>query len=234
MAKVNSSFFTFKGKLGGLVFVNNSIHGAYVRMPRGTYKAATLNDTLQKNADKAKKVTSISQPVYKALSAACGSFRQKNLWQMILKRMYTAASTEESKLVKSLEGLEMNEAYTYSRIVPAQTVETRLERKTLKIVLGQQSHAVFPSSTEADGYCYRLQIVYLGDDCRWLTTTEDTSRWISYEEKRIPYLPFSFVLPQDAVYYLILIEVRGGKGGKAIETRKATGIQIVLAGNSGE
>src|SRR5207253_629232 len=108
MAKVRSPILEIQGQLGNVVFVNSKIYGTHVRQPRGTHKKATINKMLQQNAGNALLVTGIAKRLHQVFKSAGGAFKQRDLWQVMMSRMFKVTPVTGGELLKSLNGLEMN------------------------------------------------------------------------------------------------------------------------------
>ncbi|MBE7173983.1 MAG: hypothetical protein INR73_25645 [Williamsia sp.] len=204
MEKVKSNLFDLSGKFGKLVFVNNKVHGVSLRLPRGSGKPAVLNDVLQRNADKAKPVTHLAKITYRALSESCGSFRHRDLWQMMLKRMYPIYPAEPLPLLKSLAGLEMHSRYAFSRLQPGLRTEVAIDMDVLQLTLHPQGHPYFQAELLADCYQYHVHLYWLTATREAITTVIQTSGWIASADGCLP-VPFSFPLHPEAalLYYFV-------------------------------
>src|SRR5687768_13754564 len=117
MAKQKRSLLGLSGTLAGLTFVQSNAYGEHVRLPRGTIKPAPVNKVLQQNADRATKVTAIARPLHQCFKDMGKDFIQRQLWQVMMNRMFTAKTTSVYELLLSLEGMELNKAYPLEKIM---------------------------------------------------------------------------------------------------------------------
>jgi hypothetical protein len=124
MAKVRFPIIEIQGQFGNLVFVNSKIYGWHIRQPRGTHKKVTINHTFQQNADRASLVTGIAKRLHQVFKNACGSFKQRDLWQVMLGRMFKVTHVTAAALLKSLNGLEMNADYPLQALIGDASVAT--------------------------------------------------------------------------------------------------------------
>src|SRR4051812_25091611 len=124
MAKVSSPIIEIKGKLGNLVFVNSKKYGRDIQQPRGTYNKTVLNSTLQQNAGNAAPVTRIAKSLHQVFKTACGAFKQRDLWQIMMRRMFKVTPVTAAELIKCLDGMEMNAGYPLHLIIATPQIAT--------------------------------------------------------------------------------------------------------------
>ncbi|TKK66636.1 hypothetical protein FC093_16500 [Ilyomonas limi] len=229
MAKIKFNLVELQGKIGNLVFVNSKTYGTHVRLPRGTHTKATINNILKQNAANAATVTQTARCLHQAFKKLCGPFKQKDLWQVMLSRMFKAEVMTIPYLIACLNGLEMNAAYPLQQLTTIPLFTTTFKRRQLMVVLQTAATVQFTDSLHADSYFMELTAIWLNKDGNRQETASQATEWIPLNGDA-----FSFELlytpPTWASSYLLLLKMQAGKGGNTIEQFKATGMRVVATG----
>jgi hypothetical protein len=229
MAKVSSPIIEIQGQLGNLVFVNSKIYGGHIRQPRGTHTKAVLNSTFQQNADNAALVTRIAKSLHQVFKVACGAFKQRDLWQVMMRRMFKVTLVTAAELIKSLDGLEMNAGYPLHAIIAEPQIATHIKGKQLIITIQHGLHVHFADKLEADSYCLELTIIWMSKECDRQETSAAAIDWMPVYNSTSAF-ELTYDKPVWATYYLLLLKVQGGKESKDIERFKAMGMRVVGVG----
>ena len=108
-----------QGTIAGLSFINSKTYGAHARAARGTHKEAKINDVLKKNSGNAAVITWIGSPLLKQLKTLEPGSVARDLWTRMLRCMHKARSTAIEDLFESMQGIEINECYSFTRLFSA-------------------------------------------------------------------------------------------------------------------
>ena len=166
MAK-NNSLFPFQGKLGEVVFVR-SRYGDHVRIKRGTYKPATINDALKANAARAAVLNQLASPFYAALRGLAGRYCDGTTWSRILSRFRKVSSNDPVVLFSQLEKMNLHETYPLSRVWSVPIATANITRR--KLLVHMQAIGV-PDSTRyqnTDAFRYHLTALFKpGNSNEW-------------------------------------------------------------------
>ena len=223
MAK-SRSIIRLRGTLGGVTFVDSAAYGTHTRLPRGTHKPANVNASLQANADRAKAVTAFGKGLLPLLKAEGETFYRKDLWQLLLKRLFGSLSADAGSLVEMLPGLELHDAYPLERLVTLDVEATAAQGKlTGRLLLRPLSHKGVKA--------VRFSLVVLWTDgTRW----EDApalQEWVAVNSRAAEAaLPFAEAAPRWASHYALLLKAEGGDGTRVSGSFAEMGMQVVGSG----
>jgi hypothetical protein len=218
-------FIRLEGTIGGLAFVNSKRYKNHVRAARGTYKEAKVNAVLQANSDRAKKVTIVASPVLKELKAIERGFASGDLWSRMMGAMLKAKSTSVAELLGSIQGIELNNGYSFAKLFPAlPTLAFSFKKRTLLLEMELLSHARFSKDIKAACYLCEMRVLFLDENGNCAGDMIETD-WISFDEALGAY-EMEFERPKGAKHFLVVAGVKGGREGKEIERFGARGYRI--------
>ena len=229
MAKVISAPLQVSGKIGNVVYVNSKTYGYHARMGRGTHKKAAVNETLACNAQKAAFITQFARTLHTLFCDTCRFFKQRDLWQQMLSRLFRASTSSVPHLLESLVHLEMNNAYPLNRFYNPPGITVSIQKQKAVVMLEAQTHPQFAPSLQADAYYYSFTLIWLGKKgklCEWEVIETE---WIPFSQSPEPFT-VTFLKPVKAHYYLLLLQIQGGREGKDIESFAAIAAKVVAAG----
>jgi hypothetical protein len=214
-----------QGIVDGVTCVDSQRYEKHIRAARGTHKKAKLNSVFQSNNIKAKKVAQFASPLLKQFKRFERGFAGGDLWSRINGRMLKAKSTSINDLMESLNGLDMHERYPLSGVFPTMpTVDVSSDGAELSIDITFLSTPEFPTEPQATELLCKVTVLLY-----------DTKNWIS-ENGQIEWMPMEKVLqthqmkfrkPNGTKYYLVVMGLRGGIDGRAIELFTATAYRVM-------
>ena len=214
-----------EGTIGGLTFINSRRYKKHVRTARGTHKEAKVNTVLQANSDKAKKVTFVASPVLKELKAIERGFASGDLWSRMMGAMLKAKSTAVADLLACIQGMELNNGYSFAKLFPALPVLAfSFQKDRLLLEMELLSHARFSKDTGAGCYLCEMRVLFLDGNGNCVSDVIETE-WILFDEALGAY-EMEFKKPKGSKYFLVVAGVKGGKEGKEIERFGARGYRI--------
>jgi hypothetical protein len=214
-----------EGTLGGLTFVNSKRYRDHVRTARGTHKEAKVNTVLQANSDNAKEVTFVASPVLKELKAIERGFASGDLWSRMMGAMLKTRSTAVADLLACIQGMELNDGYSFAKVFPSLPVLTfSFQKNVLLLEMQLLSHARFSKDTRADCYFCEMRVLFLDGNGNCVEAVIETD-WISFDEALGTY-EMEFEKPRGAKYFLVVAGVKGGRDEKLIERFAARGYRI--------
>jgi hypothetical protein len=224
MAKLKG-IIKIQGSVDGMTCVDSQRYEKHIRAARGTHKKAKLNNVFQSNNIKAKKVAQFASPLLKQFKRFERGFAGGDLWSRINGRMLKAKSTSINDLMESLNGLDMHERYPLSGVFPTMpTVDVSSDGAELSIDITFLSTPEFPTEPQATELLCKVTVLLY-----------DTKNWIS-ENGQIEWMPMEKVLqthqmkfrkPNGTKYYLVVMGLRGGIDGRAIELFTATAYRVM-------
>jgi hypothetical protein len=207
-----------------VVYVNSHTYGRHTRAARGSKTQAVVNDVLAAHAEKTSVINAAAKSVYDVLKIYGEGFREGQLWQNILSRMRKAKGTGFNELLSSLRELELNSRYGIKRFgnVPFVTIDNK--KKTLDIKM----KPVMPPHLHKNDNCYQYSLIVLLFNSKGICVQHSVQQteWRNKNEKVYAF-DFSFEKPARAKYYLLCLELKGGKDGIATDTLASRGIVIV-------
>ena len=227
MAKTKRSLLGLSGTIGGMTHVQSSTYGEHVRLPRGTIKPAPVNNVLAQNAARAGKVTAVARQVHHCFKEMGKAFTQRQLWQVIMKRMFAAKTTSVHELLLSLEGLELNNSYPLEKILgtlPPVKVTSKNNRVNVQIAPLPRPH--FPGSVSCDSYRFELFITWIDGKCIRLEGDVANSRWLGLE-KEAGKVSFNFSKAKWVKYMMIILKIGGGFKGEPDSRFAVTAMRVV-------
>src|SRR5688572_11432899 len=207
MAKTKRSLLGLSGTIGGMTHVQSSTYGYHVRLPRGTIKPAPVNNVLEQNARRAKKVTAVAKQLHYCFKEIGKDFIQRQLWQVMLKQMFAAKTTSVYELLHSIEGLELNKAYPLEKIVgipPPLKVTSKNNRVNVQMSSLPKPH--FPGDVSGDSYRYELYITWIDGKGSRLEGDAQNSKWIGLEEDAVK-LSFNFTKARWVKNIMIVLKI---------------------------
>jgi hypothetical protein len=220
-----------QGTIAGLSFVNSKTYGAHVRAARGTHKKATINEVLQGNVEKAKTVTTIGSPVLRAMKELEKGFASGDLWARMMRQMLRTKSTLVSDLFESIQGMEVNERYSFGTLFPVLPgFEFSFKKNQLFVEMELLSHARFSREVKANCYLCEVLVLFFDGKEKWTTDRMETE-WISFHEHSGVY-EMEFKKPKGAKYFLAIAGAKAGRDEKEIKNFRARGYRICGWGKS--
>ncbi len=225
MAKKTHPLAKLQGTLNGMVFVNSSSYGQYMRAKRSTYTQAVLNDSMQAANKRTVALNQLAMPVHAFLKLYCGRFKHRKLWQQLLQRLRAAASDSPSVLLEQLNGLDINQDYPAWSMIP--NVQLVMKGKELVVQLETKQHPVF-KTVDSDCYYYEVAVLFLDRQLAAMGSSVSTE-WIGMQDGP-PFFELSFPRPKGAIGYVVCLMVKGGFKGTEIDSFKSMGMQVVGAG----
>jgi hypothetical protein len=224
MAKLRG-IIKIQGSVAGLTSVESQRYEKHIRAARGTHKKAKLNSVFQLNNMKAKKVAGFGSPLLKQFKSLERGFAGGDLWSRMNGRMLKAKSTSINDLLESLNGLEVHERYSLSQLfVTLPTVEVSDEGAALNIAVEFLSAPEFPTEPRATDLLCDVTLL-LFDGRNWINETGQIG-WMRME-KVLQTHRMNIRKPKGAKYYLMVMGLRGGIDGCAIELFTATAYRVV-------
>ncbi len=227
MAKAKRSLLGLSGTIGGLTHVQSGAYGYHVRLPRGTIKPAHVNNVLEQNAGRAKKVTAFAKQLHYCFKDMAKDFIQRQLWQAMLKRMFAVKTTSVHELLLSMEELELNKAYKLEKIlgtVPPVKVTSRNNR--VNIQMSPLPKPDFPGKGSGDSYRYELFITWIDGKGTRFEGDAQNSRWIGLEEDAVK-LSFNFTKQKWVKNTMIVLKIDRGLKGEPDTRFAGTGMRVM-------
>ena len=226
MAKTPDSLLGLSGTFNGMTHVRSRAYKPHVRRPRGTIKPAPVNNVLEQNAARATKVTSVAKQLHYCFKEMGKAFVQRRLWQVMLKRMYSAKTAAVPELLLSLEGMELNEAYPLEKILgilPSLKVTSKNNR--VNVLMSPLPKPHFPNSFSGDSYRFELFVTWIDGRGRRLEGDLENSRWIGLEED-VEKLSFNFTKEKWVKNIMIVLKISGGLKGEPDTRLVGTGMRV--------
>jgi hypothetical protein len=210
MAKNKQTLFPLSGTLAGLTFVHSATYGAHVRRARGTVNPAPVNKSLQQNASRAPRITALGAPLLQCFKEMGGSFVQRGLWQVMMKRMFSATGVTVDGLLRSLEGLELNKDYPLDKLVgvlPA--LKLSAKAATIAIELKGTGKVKFARGLKMDSYRYELFVTWVNSKGDRLEGDVQQTEWLPVAGDAMRF-NFKFRKEGWAKYMLVVVKLQGG------------------------
>jgi hypothetical protein len=227
MAKTPQALFPLSGTLAGLTFVQSGTYGNHVRRARGTVKPAPVNKVLRQNAGRAGKITDLAKPLLQCFKEMGGSFIQRGLWQVIMKRMFKAGSTSVNELLLSLEGLELNKTYPVEKILgTVLPVKVSVKNTRVNVQLAPFPKPVFHDGRKIDSYRCEVFVTWIDSKGSRLEGEAANTKWIELQADAGK-LSFNFTKDKWAKYMLIVLKIEGGLKGKPDGNLAGMGMRVV-------
>lgn len=214
MAKNKQTLFPLSGTLAGLTFVHSTTYGPHVRRARGTVNPAPVNKSLQQNASRAPRITALGAPLLQCFKEMGGSFVQRGLWQVMMKRMFSATGVSVGGLLRSLEGLELNKDYPLDKLVgelPA--LKLSAKAATIAVELTVPGRAKFGRGLKLGSYRYELFITWVNGKGDRLEGDVQHTEWLPFAGEAVKY-NFKFRKEGWAKYLLVVVKLQGGNKGE--------------------
>jgi|GEM_PF-1655678 len=215
MAK-QTGIFKLQGTLAGLTLVESAAYDDHVRRARGTVKEAKVNEVLQGNADHAKPVNAFNSPLLRLFKTLDRGFAQGNLWSRMNGRMFRAKGMKVEKMLDALNGIEINERYPFERLF-SKAPKFEFSKRKDRLVVGMEllSQPEFPKESKANMYLSELHVLFYEGRNEWSKHSLHTG-WKSLKEG-LEKQELKFKIPRGAKYFLVVVGVKGGADGKAVE-----------------
>jgi hypothetical protein len=224
MAKLKG-IIKIQGTVAGVTSVDSQRYQKHIRAASGTHKKAKINSVFQSNNVKAKKVAGFASPLLKQLKSLERGFAGGDLWSRMNGRMLKAKSTSINDLMESLNGLEVHERYPLSGLFPAMpNLYVSSEGAELNIDLTFLSAPEFPTEPQATELLCKVTLL-LYDGKNWISDVRKIG-WMAMENV-LKTDQMKFHKPNGAKYYLVVMGLRGGIGGRAIELFTATAYKVI-------
>lgn len=210
-----------------LSFVNNQVHGPYVRAPRGTYKPAVLNDKMQANADRTSELNKLAKTIYDELKKEP---HDQALWSRLLKLFFKSASRHGKVTPESLLGLECNLSHKTETILGDDyTVTASPLRKKLHIVLNLTQHPFRSDKDKKDKYLIRF-IALFPDFQTYKCKREVVDSPLQLYTSDLLPIALSVPMPSTKSPFLLLISMRSYFGKADDTSAKENVLRIVAMG----
>jgi hypothetical protein len=226
MTRKRRAFLALQAALAGLTYVESKTYPPHNRSPRGTYKEARCNEAFQENSEKTPSVSGLASPLLWQFKELAGAFAHKQLWQQMTGRMFKVSSTHVTDLLKSLDGLELNQAYPFSRISSPPHLQVKHSKKQLIITFTPQGSVHFPARMQINSYYYTITALWIGNNKKHMEAETIETEWIVSREIPGTY-EMAFERPSWAGYYLLVVSAQAGRDGKPVESFAARGTQVV-------
>jgi hypothetical protein len=227
MAK-NNSLLRLQGKLGELVFVQNR-SGNHVRLKRGTYKPAPINDTLKANASRSAILNQMASPFYAALRNVTGRFRDGRAWARILSRFLASSSNDPIVLFSQLEMMNMHDSYPLSQVwsVPIASVKVT----TTQLLVNMQTIAVpyFGIGKNTNVFRYHITGLFKSNNSNEWQQDGTHTDWMPYFGEPDSW-DFRFNRPMGSGIYVLVLKLEAGYNNTAVETLELTRVVVHSAG----
>ncbi len=227
MAKNIHATIELQGTLGGLVFVHSTKYDKHVRAARGTFKKAPCNKVLRKNASVTALLNAAVSPVYHFFKSYYSPFMTGQVWPELLRCVRRSEKTDLLSLMMTIEGLELNERYTFAKLVTNVDVTVTSHMQKISVDIGAKTHPVFKSAG-VNSYYYDIVILFPGEKGR-LVTDSISTEWVSVHDE-VPFYELVFKKPAKSSCYLLLVKVQGGYNGKEGNSFGMKGVQVVKVG----
>lgn len=229
MARKRRSFLALQAALAGLTYVDSKTYPPHNRSPRGSHKDATCNKVLQENSQKTPVISGLASPLLLQLKAIAGSFAHKQLWQQLTGRMFKASCADIEDLLKSLEGQELNAAYSFTKVSASPLFRIKKQKHRLKLTFTPQGRVHFPAKVLMSSYQYQLHMIWIDGAGKQMETQTIVTEWIDSRD-----LPgeweMTFERPSRTGYYLLLVGVQAGRAAIPVERFAAQGIRVLTSG----
>lgn len=227
MARISRSLINLQGTLGDLTIVNSQAYGRHVRARKGTHTKVECNDSLKLNSGNALSVTSLASVWQNALRSIELYFVQPRLWEKIIGRMFATRSSTVSTLLHSLEGLDINAAYPFERLLPnLPEIEWKTTARNIIATMHCDSYPIFPTSLHADSYFYTLHIFWLNETGIRCETSSIETEWLPLKHE-----PLLFTLklskPSWAAHYTALLKLHAGTNNTDLPFLPAQGMKVI-------
>lgn len=227
MAKNNQTLFPLSGTLAGLTFVHSATYGPHVRRARGTVKPAPVNKSLQQNATRAPRITALGAPLLQCFKEMGGNFVQRGLWQVMMKRMFSAGVSSIPGLLHSLEGLELNKNYPLEKMLSAlPSLELTAKTGAMALRLADLKKSKFPRGVKIDSYRYEIFVTWIDGKGKRLEGDVQDTGWVSLNNE-ISRFDFKFKKEKWAKYVVIVVKVQGGVKGETDGRLGGVGMRVV-------
>ena len=221
----NRSLIKLEGTIGATTFVNSKRYKPHARSRRGTYKEARVNAVLHSQSTIAKAITATGSPILKQLKAVESGFASADLWQRMMALMLKTRCTDKAKLLDAVQGLELNERYSFSKFFAAMpSLSFSVKKSKLLVEMKLLSHAEVDSSRTPACYLCEVNILFLHANGKCEMDVIETE-WISLEESPGAY-DMVFEIPAGAKYFLVVLGVKAGADNTAFERFDARGYRI--------
>jgi hypothetical protein len=225
MAKQLQSIVRLSGRLGDVVYVNSDSYGDHVRLPRGSKKPATINPSLQRQAERTSLLNGQAKQVYLLLKPVGERFMEGMFWQAILKR-FRQAGDPVAALLESLTGLELNSAYKLTRFVDLPKVDVQANKTRLHVSLTPHGKLVLPRPFNS--FQYSLILLFFDKTGKAIGT--EAVLFPANESLKIPESCITVKRPKGSVYWLCCVHGQAGVDGQFEATRKAQGMAVAGSG----
>ena len=213
------------------VSVKSRAYGIHMRAARGSKTPVEVNKVLKKNAAKTVVINAAAKRVNDLLKGCGKPFKEAMLWQGMLGRMRKAASDDLMKLLKTLEGMELNSKYPLQRFGSGLLALVKWSKKTCAVSLHSSMLTHIKSSDTQ--YCYELFLLLLGKDEKHDGLLSGRTEWKDKGEADGE-STFSFSMPRKMEYYVLCLHLMTGTDGKETGTLASRGMRIVEVGDVGD
>lgn len=230
MAKLNKGPLSLSGTLGNITFVNTRT-GVNVRAPRGTYKEAECNEAYKKENSRNTIVNTPAKLVHDVF-LLYKHFKKSDLWQDILKLVRNRKTDVFFELLQTMQGLEANPRYKFSKILPLAVAEVSTQKGVMTLAMHHCDAPVFVMKYEPVQYCIEWHVLFIDNERIPLPIETINSKWIEIAQP-LQKFETSFEVPVVAKYYVVFAKVLGGKGGAFVEDKRAMGVKVMKVGEIG-
>jgi hypothetical protein len=226
MAKKKRSPFNISGSLLGMTHVDSQAYGKHVRADRGTYKEATLNEVLQKNADDMRRVVVVAKLVKDALDPYRENFADGRWWSRLVALFKTHYEKGQPVDFSILEGHELYEEHTLERLMSRVDCEVKAGKGSVAITISYPWHPAF-RGYRIGSYLVTLICVFI--DGKDLDVEREVKEFplIGRDEPLMP-LQIQLPVPKKANVMICCVKAEGYyDDGRPSGSLKTKGMKIV-------
>jgi hypothetical protein len=227
MAKAKTGLIGIEGKLGDHIISRKGRYGSYIRqvVKPGTKKH---EPALKQQYSRTGFLNALASDINTMVKSHCGSFKSGRFYENLQSRFRQEPENNRLLLLQQLKGMEINDAYPFSKHGLPLTDCTA--RKTdLLVRLDVQRHP-FSLTSDINNYYYQVLAA------TWTKKEEpgdcerQYSEWV-HKKDALPVFDFVFSRPTGAMHWMVCVRIRLGRNEVDEESFLADGMQIIDTGS---
>jgi hypothetical protein len=227
MAKAKTGLIGVEGKLGDHIISRKGRYGSYIRqvVKPGTKKH---EPALKQQYSRTGFLNALASDINTMIKEHCGGLKSGQFYEKLQSRFRQEPENNRSLLLQQLKGMEINDAYPFSK--HGLPVTDCTARKTDLIVRLEVRRHPLSLTRDIDSYYYEVLAA------TWTKKEEpgdcerQYSEWV-HKKGVLPVFDFVFNRPAEAIHWMVCVRIRLGRGEIDEESFLADGMQIIDTGS---
>jgi hypothetical protein len=226
MAKTNNlTTKGLQGTLQNMTFVNSKAYGDHVRNPRGTFKPAVLNETMEQSKTRLLQVNETASLIFKSIC----EHKDGTLWPRLLSTLRRQLKETNHNNVHCLLNMECHAEHTLDKMLRSHwNVEAEVVKRQLNITLTLPEPPIYSKKYLKQ---FQVSIHVIFPDLEKGKLKKEIAYSDILQKASCPKV-FSFVIPVPAksTEVAVFLKVTECKDGIALNYPQSTGMRCVTVG----